>query len=158
MRIFKAIIIYLTITGSLFMPISLNRPPSDGFKPMDASQTALISKDGLVALKELEIKPITNRDWGRMYVTREGWSNDQWVCLEQLWTNESNWRTEAHNTSSGAHGIPQALPASKMSIIAADYLTSPETQVRWGILYIRDNYHTPCNALAFWNSHSPHWY
>ena len=87
------------------------------------------------------------RDIARVLVARQGWSAGQFGCLDQLWTRESNWRVTAQNPS-GAYGIPQALPASKMASAGADWRTNPITQIRWGIGYIADAYGTPCAALA----------
>lgn len=102
--------------------------------------------------------PKTNREIGQSMAAAKGWKGNQWLCLEKLWTNESNWRTNAANRSSGAHGIPQSLPASKMRSHGDDYLTNPSVQIAWGLDYIANRYGTPCNALSFWNSKSPHWY
>ncbi|WP_157622457.1 hypothetical protein [Nostocoides sp. Soil756] len=87
-----------------------------------------------------------------------GFSQGQWPCLEQLWTGESDWRWWVSNSSSGAYGIPQSLPASKMATVGDDWRTNPVTQIRWGLDYIKRSYGTPCNALNMWNSRSPHWY
>lgn len=88
-----------------------------------------------------------------------GWADAaQQSCLATLWTGESDWRYTAENPSSGAYGIPQALPASKMAQFGADYRTNPLTQIRWGLWYIQQSYGTPCGALAFWQAKSPHWY
>lgn len=76
------------------------------------------------------------------------WNTRQFGCLKSLWTYESHWNYRAHNYSSGAHGIPQALPASKMDVIATDWRTNPVTQIRWGLHYIDVRYDTPCNAFA----------
>jgi hypothetical protein len=77
-----------------------------------------------------------------------GWENAQYRCLNNLWTRESHWNYKAHNYRSGAHGIPQALPASKMDLIADDWRTNPVTQIRWGLRYIEDRYDTPCGAWS----------
>jgi hypothetical protein len=71
----------------------------------------------------------------------------QWGCLNLLWTRESGWSTTAENPS-GAYGIPQALPGSKMAAAGADWQTSAATQVSWGLWYIRVTYGTPCAAWA----------
>ena len=86
-----------------------------------------------------------------------GWSDGQWSCLEQLWVGESDWNYKAENPS-GAYGIPQSLPASKMASVGADYRTNPITQITWGMDYIKNSYGSPCSALSSWNSRSPHWY
>lgn len=91
-------------------------------------------------------------------VLEKGWSADQYNCLEQLWARESNWNHGAHNRASGAYGIPQSLPASKMATHGKDYLTNPRTQIAWGLDYIKARYGTPCAARSFWNSQNPHWY
>jgi hypothetical protein len=79
-------------------------------------------------------------------VLRHGWSESQFGCLDRLWTRESGWRLTAHNPS-GAYGIPQALPGSKMALMGADWRTNPITQIRWGLYYIAGAYGTPCAAL-----------
>lgn len=88
----------------------------------------------------------------------QGWDDGQWGCLEQLWVGESNWEWNATNSSSGAYGIPQSLPASKMASAGSDWRTNPVTQMEWGMEYISLSYGTPCGALNFWNSQNPHWY
>jgi hypothetical protein len=77
-----------------------------------------------------------------------GFGEDQYSCLVKLWNRESNWRHTARNKSSGAYGIPQSLPATKMATEGPDYLTNPETQIRWGVKYIKGRYGSPCGALA----------
>lgn len=82
----------------------------------------------------------------------------QFACLLTLWKNESGWNPTAKNPSSGAYGIPQALPAKKMQSVGSDWRTNPITQVKWGLQYIKSAYGTPCNAWNQWQSRSPHWY
>ena len=77
-----------------------------------------------------------------------GFNENEYNCLNSLWTKESNWNYKARNRSSGAHGIPQALPAIKMNVIATDWRTNPVTQIRWGLRYISIRYETPCKAWA----------
>ena len=98
------------------------------------------------------------RSAARMLLADYGWSDGQWSCLDQLWSGESGWNYRASNSSSGAYGIPQSLPASKMATVAPDYLTNPVTQITWGMQYIQRSYGTPCGALSRWNSRYPHWY
>jgi hypothetical protein len=87
-----------------------------------------------------------------------GFDESQWGCLDKLWMGESGWRYTAENSSSGAYGIPQSLPASKMATVGADYRSNPVTQIRWGLKYIKSSYGTPCGAWDAWQSRSPHWY
>jgi hypothetical protein len=77
----------------------------------------------------------------------------QFSCLDAIWTRESGWNYQAENAS-GAFGIPQALPGSKMASAGADWQTNPATQIKWGLGYIQSTYGTPCNAWAFWQAHS----
>jgi hypothetical protein len=84
-----------------------------------------------------------------------GFSTSQFGCLDDIWSRESGWRYNAENAS-GAYGIPQALPGSKMASAGADWATNPATQIRWGLGYIKATYGTPCNAWAFWQAHG--WY
>lgn len=90
-----------------------------------------------------------------MMASRYGWGNDQFQCLVNLWNRESGWSTTAGNPS-GAYGIPQALPGSKMASAGADWQTSASTQIAWGLGYISGSYGTPCNAWA--HSQSTGWY
>ena len=76
-----------------------------------------------------------------------GFSTDQWGCLDSLWEEESSWRYNAENPS-GAYGIPQALPGSKMASAGPDWQTDPTTQIKWGLGYIQSVYGTPCVAWA----------
>jgi len=85
-----------------------------------------------------------------------GWSDSQFTCLNNLWTRESNWNYQARNTSSGAYGIPQSLPASKMASAGDDWRTNPATQIKWGLGYIQDVYGSPCGAWS--HSQSVGWY
>lgn len=80
----------------------------------------------------------------------------QFYCLDVLWTKESGWRTKAGNSSSGAYGIPQALPASKMASAGDDWRTNPTTQVRWGLRYISGRYGSACSALQHFYRYN--WY
>jgi hypothetical protein len=76
-----------------------------------------------------------------------GWNDTtQWACLYNLWERESGWNVYAENPYSGAYGIPQSLPASKMAMFGSDYLTNPVTQIKWGLYYINGTYGTPCGA------------
>lgn len=75
-----------------------------------------------------------------------GWPSSQFSCLDNLWQRESGWNPLAVNTSSGAYGIPQALPGSKMASAGADWATDATTQIRWGLGYIKATYGSPCAA------------
>jgi len=85
-----------------------------------------------------------------------GWGQDQFSCLVSLWNRESGWNVYAHNSSSGAYGIPQALPGSKMASAGPDWETNAATQITWGLGYITGRYGDPCGAWS--HSESSGWY
>jgi hypothetical protein len=93
---------------------------------------------------------------GRLLVADAGWAEEEFGCLDRLWTKESGWRWNASNGSSGAYGIPQSLPGSKMGSIGSDWDTNPITQITWGLKYISNRYGTPCSAWA--HSRAANWY
>jgi hypothetical protein len=91
-----------------------------------------------------------------MAASSYGWGDDQFQCLDSLWSKESGWRVDASNGSSGATGIPQALPGSKMATAGDDWATNAATQIKWGLGYIAGSYGTPCAAWS--HSQSVNWY
>lgn len=100
--------------------------------------------------------PETAQGFALEQVLEREWDYNQFSCLVKLWERESNWRWNAENKSSGAYGIPQSLPASKMASAGPDWRTNPETQIRWGLGYISGRYGKPCAALAHSDEHN--WY
>jgi hypothetical protein len=82
-----------------------------------------------------------------------GLSPAEFDCLDNIWTQESNWNVHADNPYSSAYGIPQALPGSKMASAGADWANSAETQIRWGLGYIKDRYGSACSAWSFKRAH-----
>jgi hypothetical protein len=99
--------------------------------------------------------PGTAQAIGRDMVLARGWGEDQYACLVSLFNRESGWNVYAANPS-GAYGIPQALPGSKMATAGADWATNPATQITWGLNYIAGRYGTPCGAWG--HSQSTGWY
>ncbi|WP_139416906.1 lytic transglycosylase domain-containing protein [Agromyces laixinhei] len=89
-------------------------------------------------------------------VAARGWASSEFDCLVALWSKESGWRVNAYNAGSGAYGIPQALPGSKMASAGADWETNAATQVEWGLGYVSGRYGTPCGAWA--HSQDVGWY
>ena len=89
-------------------------------------------------------------------VMARGWNAGQFDCLVALWDRESHWNVYAHNPTSGAYGIPQALPGDKMATVADDWQTNPKTQIIWGLGYIAGRYGNPCGAWE--HSESVGWY
>jgi len=90
------------------------------------------------------------KSWARGYMARTyRWTSpEQFTCLDNLWIHESQWNPRARNPSSGALGIPQALPAWKMSAAGSDWRTNPVTQMAWGLGYIKTRYGNPCSAWS----------
>lgn len=98
-----------------------------------------------------------NQWWARKLMVRHGWtSGAQFRALVKLWDHESHWNHKSHNNGSGAHGIPQALPGSKMRSAGADWRTNPVTQIKWGLNYIDSRYGSPAAAWAHFQRHG--WY
>jgi hypothetical protein len=89
---------------------------------------------------------VGNRATGCALMLDAGFKIDQFPCLDKLWNKESGWNARASNAGSGAYGIPQSLPGSKMASVAADWKTNPATQIKWGLGYIKGRYATPCGA------------
>ena len=80
----------------------------------------------------------------------------QFQCFSQIVERESGWRVDTQNASSGAYGLVQALPGSKMASAGADWRTNPATQIKWGLGYMKSTYGSPCGAWSFWQAN--HWY
>jgi hypothetical protein len=97
-----------------------------------------------------------NRRTGCALMLDRGFAIDQFPCLNKLWNKESGWNHKAYNSGSGAYGIPQALPGSKMQSAGSDWKTNPATQIEWGLGYIKGRYGTPCKAWA--HSQDVGWY
>ena len=114
---------------------------------VSASAMSLVSSAS--ANVELARTPDGAREVAKILMEdKYGWGDGQYECLDSLWTKESNWNYRSSNKRSGAHGIPQALPATKMEVIGTDWRTNPVTQISWGLRYIDIRYDTPCKAYA----------
>ena len=123
------------------------------FSELSSSATVSASAMSLVssasANVELARTPAGAREVAKILMEEKyGWGDKQFWCLDGLWTKESKWNYRSSNSRSGAHGIPQALPASKMEVIGTDWRTNPVTQISWGLHYIDKRYETPCGAFA----------
>jgi hypothetical protein len=102
------------------------------------------------------VNPAAAQAYAASRLPAYGWGGEQMSCLIKLWTKESSWRADAYNRSSGAYGIPQALPGSKMASAGGDWMTNADTQVNWGLSYISGRYGSPCAAWSFHLGHN--WY
>ncbi|MEV0615005.1 lytic transglycosylase domain-containing protein [Nonomuraea sp. NPDC050404] len=100
--------------------------------------------------------PGSNKATAKAMLASNGFGADQWGCLERLWQKESGWNERAMNRYSGAYGIPQSLPGTKMASAGADWQTNAATQIKWGLGYIKGRYGTPCAAWG--HSQSVGWY
>ena len=78
-------------------------------------------------------------------LAQRGWTG-QFSCLDSLWRHESGWNIHAENPSTGAYGIPQALPGSRMASAGPYWQSSAATQISWGLNYISNRYGSPCGA------------
>ncbi|MFE1882914.1 transglycosylase SLT domain-containing protein [Streptomyces diastatochromogenes] len=89
-------------------------------------------------------------------MARQMVASGQFQCFSNIVDHESSWNYHAVNASSGAYGLFQALPGSKMSSAGADWQTNPATQIKWGLNYMNSRYGSPCEAWSFWQAN--HWY
>ena len=118
-----------------------------------AAAAAAAAAEALAAANTPDGARATARD---LAASTYGWGDDQFQCLDKLWQKESGWSYTAYNASSGATGIPQSLPGSKMASAGSDWETNATTQIIWGLGYINGSYGTPCSAWS--HSQSMNWY
>ena len=154
----------IVLTTALVVPIagvsatSVNAAPSKSSKPSSAKRN-LQAKVAVEDMKSPHRKgSVAHSKWyAKQYMqVRYGWGASQYRSLVKLWTKESGWSHKSHNSSSGAHGIPQSLPGSKMASHGKDWRTNPETQIRWGLSYIDGRYGSPNAAWGHFTSRN--WY
>ena len=131
-------------TASLLAEDDLSATASGAIFSSDLALVSSVSRQVELARTPLGAKKVAKS----ILLDEYGFSEKEYKCLNSLWTKESNWNYKARNKNSGAHGIPQALPASKMNVVSTDWRTNPVTQIRWGLRYISIRYETPCKALA----------
>ena len=116
-------------------------------RPAAEKVAALSVSSGAAVTKSEKLSEGDPRDIARALLPAYGFSSDQFSCLDSLYVSESDWRIDADNPTSSAYGIPQAL--TQLHDLPADYMTSAESQIRWGLEYIQDTYGTPCSAWSF---------
>ncbi|MGH8889768.1 MAG: hypothetical protein ACRDV3_08410 [Acidothermaceae bacterium] len=138
-----------TPAGAAAQGTAANAQPPQQSGPAPAN--ALHQQSRSSALAAVSGQP---REIAQTLAATHGWTGSQWTCLDKLWNHESQYETTVRNTRSGAYGIPQALPASKMASAGADWRTNPVTQIVWGLSYISARYGTPCGAWSYWVRHS----
>ena len=137
-------LIYLDgkLAGKILLSTAVLRPPVNEQDRIGSKQAVAVSSGSAQQI-------------AAGMVAARGWGDGQFSCLVSLWNKESGWRTDAYNPS-GAYGIPQALPGSKMASAGPDWQHNAATQIRWGLGYIAAVYGTPCNAWA--HSQATGWY
>ncbi|MEV7661322.1 hypothetical protein [Paenarthrobacter sp. NPDC089316] len=114
----------------------------------DAAAAAAEAAAAAAAPKAVD-DPAAAKAYAASILGSYGWSASEMTALNTLWEKESGWRTTATNASSGAYGIVQSLPAGKMASAGADWQTNYQTQIKWGLNYIKERYGSPSAALAF---------
>lgn len=114
----------------------------------EAAAEAARSRSEASDAAPVDVEPGSAQAIAAEMVAARGWGSDQFDCLVNLWERESGWQVDAANPSSGAYGIPQALPGSKMASAGADWRTNPATQIEWGLGYIEERYGDPCGAWS----------
>jgi len=130
-------------TVSMFSEDDLTATASGAIFSSDLALVSSASRQVELARTPLGAKKVAKS----ILLNEYGFSEKEYKCLNSLWNKESHWNYKARNKNSGAHGIAQALPASKMNVVSTDWRTNPVTQIRWGLRYISIRYETPCKAL-----------
>ena len=137
--------------------VSTEQPPVDrvevhGTRPRPRVPAAAPRARGQAP--EGHMNPADAQALGQTMAAERGWTGDEWTCLDNLFTRESNWRSWAANPRSSAFGIPQAMLS--LHPVPADFRTNAATQITWGLDYIAGRYRTPCRAWAHFERHG--WY
>lgn len=166
-----AIILGLLLTS---MPAHAAENASNTVNPLQLTDTAGIVAPPAPTLKKITkvtiplvetnpgdtnaytVSAATAQSYARSRMSTYDWNSSQFQCLVYLWNKESGWSTTANNASSGAYGIPQSLPGTKMATAGADWRTNYKTQINWGLDYINRAYGSPCAAWA--HSGQTNWY
>ena len=120
------------------------RPEADRGKARTLSNAS-----GVAVTNTEDLSNADPRDLARALMPQFGMSSSQFGCLDNIWSQESGWNVHAANPSSSAYGIPQALPGSKMSSAGPNWEDNAETQIRWGLGYIKDRYGSACAAWSY---------
>ena len=147
----------LTVDDLLNREQAVSRSTGDRRTTVDQLKvSALADSRGTARTKVERIRSADPKELARALMPEYGMSSAEFGCLDNIWSQESGWNIHADNPSSSAYGIPQALPGSKMSSAGPDWANNAETQIRWGLGYIRDRYGSACGAWGFKSGHG--WY
>jgi hypothetical protein len=116
-------------------------------------QAEIAPGNGVAVTRSEDLSKTDPKTLARALMPQYGLASSDFACIDEIWTGESGWNVHADNPSSSAYGIPQALPGSKMASMGADWRNNPETQIRWGLQYIKGRYGTACAAGSFKQGH-----
>jgi hypothetical protein len=120
------------------------RPVADRSKARELSNAS-----GHAVTRSEDLSNADPRAIARALMPQFGMSSSEFGCLDNIWSQESGWNVHAANPTSSAYGIPQALPGSKMASAGPNWESNAETQIRWGLGYIRDRYGSACAAWSY---------
>jgi hypothetical protein len=133
---------------------SVSRSSVDRRTQVDALKAAeLATTTGVVVSRSVDLAQTDPKTLTRALMSQYGLNPADFTCINDIWTQESNWNVHAANPSSSAYGIPQALPGSKMASAGPNWHDSAETQIRWGLSYIASRYGSACAAWSFKQGH-----
>ena len=136
---------------------SASRSIGDRRQKADSLKTAALSDaNGVAVTKSEDLTQADPRTLAKALMPLFGMSTSDFSCVDSIWSQESGWNVHADNPYSSAYGIPQALPGSKMASAGPDWQNSAETQIKWGLGYIKSRYGSPCAAWSFKRAHG--WY
>ena len=136
---------------------SASRSIGDRRQQADSLKTAALSDaSGVAVTKTEDLTQADPRTLAKALMPLFGMSTSDFSCVDSIWSQESGWNVHADNPHSSAYGIPQALPGSKMSSAGPNWQNSAETQIKWGLGYIKGRYGSPCAAWSFKRAHG--WY
>ena len=134
-----------------------SRSAGDRRQGADSLKSAALSDaTGVARTRTEDLTKADPKTLARALMPLYGLSTSEFSCVDNIWEHESRWDVHADNPYSSAYGIPQALPGSKMSSAGPDWQNSAETQIRWGLGYIKERYGSACAAWSFKQSHG--WY
>jgi hypothetical protein len=136
---------------------AVSRSSSDRRQQADSIKSAALSDaTGVARTRTENLTQADPRTLAKALMPLYGLASSEFSCVDNIWSQESGWNVHADNPNSSAYGIPQALPGSKMSSAGPDWQNSAETQIRWGLGYIRDRYGSACAAWSYKQAHG--WY
>jgi hypothetical protein len=136
---------------------SASRSTGDRRQQADSLKAAaLADTTGVAVTKSEDLTQADPKTLAKALMPLYGLSTAQFSCVDNIWEHESRWNVHADNPYSSAYGIPQALPGSKMSSAGPDWQNNAETQIRWGLNYIKERYGSACAAWSFKQAHG--WY